>query len=66
MNKGPITYTIKVVRRSGLLWNIIFWIVLFTVAPIQIVCLWLSKGLSILSDLLRELCFRTWFKQTKK
>lgn len=65
MNKGPITYTIKVKGRSGLLWNIIFWIVFFTVVPIQIVCLWLSKGLVILSDLLRELCFRAWFKQTK-
>lgn len=65
MKKGPITYTVKVERRSGLLWNIVFWIAFFTVAPIQVVCLWLSKGLAILSDLLRELCFRAWFKQTK-
>ncbi len=66
MNKGPITYSIKVEKRSGLLWNIIFWIVFFVVVPIQLVCLWLSKGLAFLSNLLRELCFRAWFKQTKK
>ena len=41
-------------------------LVFFTVVPLQLVCLWLSKGLAILSDLLRELCYRAWFKQTTK
>lgn len=66
MNKGEITYTIKVKRRTGLLWNTIFWIIFFTVVPLQLICFWLSKGLAILSDLLRELCYRAWFKQTTK
>ena len=66
MNKGEITYTIKVKRRTGLLWNTIFWLVFFTVVPLQLVCLWLSKGLALLSDLLRKLCYRAWFKQTTK
>lgn len=36
MNKGEITYTIKVKRRTGLLWNTIFWLVFFTVVPLQL------------------------------
>jgi hypothetical protein len=31
-----------------------------------LICFWLSKGLAILSDLLLELCYRAWFKQTTK
>ena len=58
--------TVRVKHRTGLLWNVIFWLVLFTVTPLQLVCLWLSKGLVVLSDLLRELCCRAWFKQTIK
>lgn len=66
MKTGPITYTIRVKMRTGLLWNTIFWLVFFTVVPLQKVCLWLSKGLAIISDLLRELCYRAWFKQITK
>lgn len=53
MNKGEITYTIKVKRRTCLLWNMVFWLVFFTALPLQLICLWLSKGLAIISDLLR-------------
>jgi len=63
MNKGEITYTIKVKRRTGLLWNMVFWLVFFTAVPLQLICLWLSKGLAIISDLLREPYYRAWFKQ---
>ena len=66
MNKGEITYTRKVKKRTGLLWYTIFWLVFFTVVPLQLICLWLSKGLAIISDLLRELCYLAWFKQTTR
>lgn len=63
MKTVPITYKVKVRFRTGILWNAIFWLVFFTVGPLQLACLWLSKGVAVLSDLLRELCYRVWFEQ---
>lgn len=56
---------IKVEERKGFWWAVLFWIVFFTIAPIQIFCFWVGKGFTVLSDLLRELCYITWFKYIK-
>lgn len=61
-----IEASIKVERRKGFWWDVLFWVMFFTVGPLQIAVLWIGKGFTVLSDLLRELCYRAWFKTIVK
>ena len=63
MNKGEITYTIKIKKRTGLFWNTVFWLVFFAVVPLQLICLWLSKELKKIATWLFELWHIGWYEQ---
>ncbi len=66
MNKGEITYTIKGKKayRPIMEYDILACILYGRAASIDL--LMAFKGLAIISDLLLELCYRAWFKQTTK
>lgn len=62
MKKSKIEYTIKVEHRKGFWWTALFWSMLFTIGLIQVIFYWTGKGFTTASDLLRELCYRAWFR----
>lgn len=57
--------TVKVERRKGLKWDILFWLMFFTISPVQLICFWISRAFAVISDLMQELCYRAWFKKVK-
>jgi hypothetical protein len=58
---GHIEVSLRVMRRAGLGWAVLFWLTIFTIGPLQVLCRWLGKGVTALSDLLLELLYRTWY-----
>ena len=56
-----IEVNIRVKKRAGFWWVSLFWLTIFTIWPIQILCFWLGKGFVALADLQRELIFRIGF-----
>ncbi len=58
---GHVEVNIRVKKRTGFWWAALFWLTVFTVWPLQILCFWLGKGLTALADLQRELVYRVGF-----
>ncbi len=57
--------TFRVENRTGFWWGL-FCGMFFAVALAQVALYWIGKGFTGLSDLLRELCYRVWFKGKPK
>ncbi len=54
--------TIKVTERTGFWWGVLFWVVVLAFGIPQILCMWLGKGFTVLSDIQRELLYQVAFK----